>query len=72
MTLPQTITPTQRQVVDRLWAGKRVRVIARELGMQVGTVRSHIRAVATKLPNPHNLPAVRLIRTFDPTNIEVV
>lgn len=70
MTLPRTITPTQRQIIDLLWAGRRVKAIAKELGMSVATVRSHIRAVAGKLENHHNLPAVRLIRTYDPKNIE--
>lgn len=47
-----------------------MRVIAKELGMKVPTVRAHIRTVAGQLPNPHDLPAVRLIRTYDPANIE--
>lgn len=69
-TLPRTITATQRKVIELLWAGKRVRVIAKELGMKVPTVRTHIRIVVGQLANPHNLPAVRLIRTYDPANIE--
>lgn len=70
LQLPRTITPTQRQVIDLLWEGKRVKAIAKELGMTAATVRSHIRSVAAKLENHHNLPAVRLIRTYDPKNIE--
>lgn len=68
--LPRSITATQRKVVDLLWAGHRVRVIAKLLGMEVSTVRAHIRTVAAQLANPHDLPAVRLIRTFDPANID--
>lgn len=68
--LPRSITATQRKVIDLLWAGMRVHVIAKKLEMRVPTVRAHIRTVAAQLANPHQLPAVRLIRTYDPKNIE--
>jgi DNA-binding CsgD family transcriptional regulator len=69
-SLPRSITPAERQVVEQLWADKRVREIARLSGVHVATIRSQIRSVAAKLPNPHGLPAVKLIRSFDPANIE--
>lgn len=69
-TLPRSITATQLKVIELLWSGRRVREIAKVLGMKVPTVRTHVRIVAAQLPNPHNLPAVRLIRSFDPANIE--
>jgi hypothetical protein len=65
MSLPRSITPAERQVVELLWADKRVKQIARLLGVTVPTVRTQIRSAAAKLPNPHGLPAVSLIRSFD-------
>lgn len=64
MTPFETLSSTQVAIVERLWKGKRVHVIARELGVEVATVRTHIRRIAKKLPNPHQLPAVRLIESF--------
>lgn len=38
--------------------------ISRDIGSSVATVRAHVRTIAKKLPNPHGLPAARLIRHY--------
>jgi DNA-binding NarL/FixJ family response regulator len=43
------LTPRERQVLDRLAAGKRNHVIGRELGLSEKTVRNHLSSILTKL-----------------------
>lgn len=57
------LTPREQQVTDLLIAGRSVLDAARELGMTYHTARSHVRHIASKIANPHNLPALRLIRS---------
>jgi DNA-binding NarL/FixJ family response regulator len=47
-TFPE-LTPRERQVLDRLAAGKRNRAIAQELGLSEKTVRNHLSSILTKL-----------------------
>lgn len=64
MTLPCRITPAERAVVDRLWRDESVPAVAAALDCSEHTVRSHLKAVASRLPNPHQLPAMKLILSF--------
>lgn len=54
-------TARQMQVVERLARGLTYREIALELGIATRTVKMHVRDVAMLLPNPHSLPAARLV-----------
>jgi DNA-binding NarL/FixJ family response regulator len=47
-TFPE-LTPRERQVLDRLAAGKRNRAIGQELGLSEKTVRNHLSSILTKL-----------------------
>lgn len=51
-------------IASRMAAGQSIVHIARDIGSSVATVRAHVRAIAKKLPNPHGLPAARLIREY--------
>lgn len=62
MTESPRLTPRQDEIACLLADGKSVILIAAELRCSVATVRAHIRTIAQVIPNPHGLPAVRLIR----------
>lgn len=57
----ERITQRQRELVELLLEGKSVVAAARELGIGVSTARHHLKALALQLPNPHGLPALKLI-----------
>lgn len=58
------ITPRQRQLVDLLIEKRSIAAAARELGMSIHTARHHVRDIALRVPNPHGLPAHRLILSY--------
>lgn len=62
MTDAPRLTPRQEEIALLLHDGKSVVEIAVELRCSVATVRTHVRTVAQVIPNPHGLPAVRLIK----------
>jgi hypothetical protein len=39
--------------------------VAARLGCTVATAKAHLRTLAIKLPNPHGLPAQRLVRSLE-------
>jgi hypothetical protein len=59
------VTKRQLQIAELIWAGLTVVAIARRLNMRIATARSHVRDLAVKLPNPHGLPAYRLIQSYN-------
>ena len=59
------LTPRERQVLDLLRRGVRVRAIAGRLGLSESTVRSQVRAVLRKLGVRSQLAAVALLRAID-------
>lgn len=38
--------------------------VAQRLGVKVSTVNAHLRTLSLKIPNPHGLPAQRLVRSW--------
>jgi DNA-binding NarL/FixJ family response regulator len=60
-----SLTPRERQVLDLLRRGVRVRAIAAYLGLSESTVRSQVRAVLRKLGVRSQLAAVALLRSVD-------
>jgi DNA-binding CsgD family transcriptional regulator len=58
------VTKRQLEVAELIWAGLTVVAVARRLNMPIATARSHVRDLAVKLPNPHGLPAYRLIQSY--------
>lgn len=68
----QHLTPRQRQIADLICLhGLSVVAIAKRLRIQVTTARFHVRAIAERIPNPHGLPAYRLIRSYGPVRRSV-
>lgn len=61
------LTPRQREVADLICLhGLSVVAISRQLEMPLATARTHVRDIAQRLPNPHGLPAYRLILSYAP------
>jgi DNA-binding NarL/FixJ family response regulator len=60
-----TLTPRERQVLDLLRRGVRVRAIAAYLGLSESTVRSQVRAVLRKLGVRSQLAAVAVLRAIE-------
>ena len=56
------LTPRERQVVDRIAAGRRPAAIAEEFVVSLATVRSHIRSILTKLGVGSQLEVAALAR----------
>lgn len=65
------ITPRERQLAE--WICRhprdghrppRMEDVARALEMELATAKAHLRSLALKLPNPHGLPAQRLVFSF--------
>jgi ATP/maltotriose-dependent transcriptional regulator MalT len=40
--------------------------VSNRLGVSLATAKAHLRSIARKLPNPHGLPAQRLVRSLAP------
>lgn len=57
------LTPTQRSVLQRVAAGASNRTIAREMGISVSTVKTHLRAVFDRLEVSSRTQAVARART---------
>ncbi|WP_028644882.1 helix-turn-helix transcriptional regulator [Nocardioides sp. URHA0020] len=60
-----SLTPRERQVLDLLRHGIRVRGIASMLGLSESTVRSQVRSVLRKLDVRSQLAAVAMLRAMD-------
>lgn len=60
-----SLTPRERQVLDLLRHGVRVRSIASMLGLSESTVRSQVRSVLRKLGVRSQLAAVAMLRAID-------
>lgn len=58
------LTPRELTIASRIASGASIVQISRDIGSSVATVRAHVRTIAKKLPNPHGLPAARLIRHY--------
>jgi len=58
------MTPRQRQVAALVAEGKTYRQVGDALGMATSTVKCHVASIAMHLPNPHNLPAKRLVTVW--------
>lgn len=58
----EQLTPREHEVLDALHRGRRVDQIGVELGMGVGTVRTHVRAILRKLGVRSQLAAVVVYR----------
>ena len=58
----RTLTPQQLRVLELLAAGHRSREVADLMGVTVGTVRSHIKALRAKLAAKTQLEAVAMLR----------
>lgn len=61
---PPRLTRRQREVVGLLAAGLTCPQVARRLGISVKTVRKHVAAVAEKLPQTPDVPALRRVRRY--------
>lgn len=59
----ERLTPRERQVVERIAAGRRPAAIADEFVVSLATVRSHIRAILAKLEVGSQLEVAALART---------
>ncbi len=57
------LTPRERQIVDRIVAGRRPAAIADEFVVSLATVRSHIRSILAKLGVGSQLEVAALART---------
>jgi hypothetical protein len=65
MTTPShRITPRQRELVDLLVEKRSIAAAAKELGMSIHTARAHVKAIVLHIPNPHGLPAHKLILAY--------
>lgn len=60
------LTAREHEVLAALEAGRTAQDIAREMVVSIGTVRSHIRAILTKLGVSNQLAAVALARRAKP------
>jgi PAS domain S-box-containing protein len=63
-------TPRQRQIVERLLAGRRVGAIARDLGVTESTVRNHLSQVFKKLGIGSQAELVELLSENQPPGSE--
>lgn len=63
-SMSSRFTPRQRELIDLLVAKRSVAAAAKELGISIHTARAHVKAIALQLPNPHGLPAHKLILGF--------
>jgi DNA-binding NarL/FixJ family response regulator len=59
-SIRQPLTPREQEVLQMLGSGAGVHVIARELGISLGTCRGHVKSVLTKLGAHSQLEAVVL------------
>lgn len=62
--MPNRLTPRQHQLVALLVDRHTVAEAARALGISIHTARAHVRSIANRVPNPHGLPAHRLIVSY--------
>lgn len=62
IALMRTLSPQQMRVLELLAAGHRVSVVADTMGVTVGTVRSHVKALRAKLGARTQLEAVAMLR----------
>ena len=60
--LVETLSPQQRRVLELLAAGHRAGEVAGLMGVTVGTVRSHVKALRAKLGARTQLEAVAMLR----------
>lgn len=66
------LTARERQVAEEICRRDAqgrfpdMRDVAKRLGMKTSTAKAHLRTLALRLPNPHGLPAQRLVRSFEP------
>lgn len=58
------LTKRQEQVVELLAEGLSVKAIGAKLRISLFTARTHVRSIALLIPNPHNIPAERLVRDW--------
>ena len=58
------LTKRQVQVVELLADDLSVKAISAKLRISLFTARSHVRSIALLIPNPHNVPAERLVREW--------
>lgn len=65
VSLVASLSPQQRRVLELLAAGHRVREVAVMMGVTVGTVRSHVKALRAKLGARTQLEAVAMLRRAD-------
>jgi len=68
--MSQQLTPREGDVLKALGAGVSNKIIAKQLAMEVGTVKSHLRSMMSKL-NAHNrteIVAIALTRGLIPRN----
>ncbi|MBA3852918.1 MAG: hypothetical protein C0503_00805 [Gemmatimonas sp.] len=63
-TESKALTKRELQIATLIGEGATVVQVARAIACPLSTVRVHVRAIARKLPNPHGLPAARLIRRW--------
>lgn len=66
--ISRQLTPRQAEVADLLATGLTVVAVAMKLRISLPTARSHVRSIALLIPNPHNLPAERLVRDWAKRN----
>lgn len=65
------LTERERQVAEEICRRnargrfQTMEEVAKRLGMRTATAKSHLRTLALRLPNPHGLPAQRLVRSFE-------
>ncbi|NPD03652.1 helix-turn-helix transcriptional regulator [Nocardioides sp. zg-1308] len=62
ISLMRTLSPQQLRVLELLAAGHRAREVAGIMGVTVGTVRSHVKALRAKLGAKTQLEAVAMLR----------
>jgi DNA-binding NarL/FixJ family response regulator len=62
IALMRTLSPQQMRVLELLAAGHRVAEVADTMGVTVGTVRSHVKALRAKLGARTQLEAVAMLR----------
>lgn len=62
IALMRTLSPQQMRVLELLASGHRVAAVADAMGVTVGTVRSHVKALRAKLGARTQLEAVAMLR----------
>lgn len=64
------LTDRQSAVADALARGCSYREIGVTLGITPRAVKAHVQAIAARLPNPHRLPAGRLVMLWAARHIQ--